>query len=167
METIAVYWEERIKVYSITVKKGLCLATLDFPYHAFENISSCVRNLEQQINRFELVTYQGGEEQGEFFLLLEESHIESLESHLQTEQILHPPTQLRFSAPVDLLYLHGPHFQDRYGILDTAVRAFTTNNITIICSGCAGTSMYLILPAGIGDVGHKILTDTFIIPKNC
>lgn len=166
METIAVYWEERIKVYGITPKNGLSLATLQFPYCDLVHLAAWARTLEQKINRFELITCQGSEEGGELHLLLESRHLENLEMSLQGDKFLEESVDLSLLHPVDLLYLHGPHFQDRYGILDAALQALRNHDIEIIGSGCAGTSMYLILPDGIGPTGHKVLTDTFLIPKS-
>lgn len=167
METIAVYWEERIKVYGITGKPGLAMGVLRFPAIRTACWGDRIIELEGALKRFELVTCHGTENDGmELHLLVEGSGRDTMLRLVN--QWLTQETQADFSlsAPVDMVFLHGPHFQDRFGIADAAFSALAKNALRIVHSGCAGTSMYLILPENQGATAMRILADTFLIPAS-
>ena len=60
VETIAVYREERVKVYGITEKADLALAILRFPAASTELWGRRIIDLEHSLKRFELVTCHAG-----------------------------------------------------------------------------------------------------------
>lgn len=165
METIALYKEERIKVYGITRESDLILVVLSFPANGLELWGQRIDEISSHAERFELVTYHAANKNmTELQLLIDQKTIDPLRAMLTHWKKNTPQTGLKFNQPVDILYLHGPHFQDRYGIADTAFNALFHNNIEILVSGCAGTSMYLVTPAFQGQVALGILNETFLIP---
>lgn len=161
------YKEARVKVYGITEKDGLVIVTLSFPANQIEQWGQRVALLEDHIKRFELVTYHAADkETTELHVLFAQTPLEPLQETLEkwVEDEQQATFQLR--QPVDIFYLHGPHFQDRLGIVDVAFNALKQNNIDILVSGCAGTSMYLVTPASPGATTLKLLTETFLIPTS-
>ena len=66
--------------------------------------------------------------------------------------------------PVDMLYFHGPHFGDRYGIADMAGHALRKNDIRFIAMGCSAASVHLIFPENLADKARKALASVFQIP---
>lgn len=165
METIALYKEERIKVYGITRESDLILIVLSFPANQLELWGQRVDEISNYTIRFELVTYHAANKSmTELHLLLARKTIDPLIKMLTYWKENTTQTGLKLKQPVDILYLHGPHFQDRYGIADTAFNALLHNNIEVLVSGCAGTSMYLVTPASQGQSALEILTETFLIP---
>lgn len=165
METVAVYKEERVKVYGITEKTDLALAILRFPAKSTELWGLRIIDFEDYIKRFELVTYHATDKNTTELHLLFDRNSSSLLSDKLTEWIRdEQDTEFILKLPVDILYLFGPHFQDRFGIVDIAFNALLKNNIDILVSGCAGTSMYFVTSENQGRSGLKILTDTFLIP---
>lgn len=167
METIAVYWESRIKVYGITGKPGLAMGVLRFPANRTTYWGERIMELEGTLKRFELVTCHGADkDRMEVFLIIEDTGRDTMVKLMN--QWLEPETAAQFSMidPVDLVFLHGPHFQDRFGIAETAFSALARVSIPIMLSGCAGTSMYLVLPEDQGAAAMRILTDTFLIPTS-
>lgn len=159
METIAVYWEERIKVYGITAQYNLTLANITFSRSDLASIASILRHLESQINRFELVTCQDFSDVMRIHLLYEQQHSNWVADSFNGKDV-------QTTTPVDLIYLHGPHFQDRFGIIDSTLAALRAHGIFTICSGCAGTSMYLVFTEGVGREADRILTENFLIPTS-
>lgn len=165
METIALYKEEHIKVYSITRKSDLMLVVLSFPANQLELLGQRIDEISNETLRFELVTYHAANKSmTELHLLIDQKTIDPIRETLTHWEENTPQTRLKFKEPVDILYLHGPHFQDRYGIVDTAFNALLPNNIEILVSGCAGTSMYIVTPAFQGQIALEILNGTFLIP---
>ncbi len=165
METIALYKEERIKVYGITRKSGLILVVLSFPATHLELWGERIEEISNHTQKFEFVTYHAASQSmTELHLLIDRKIIDPLNEMLTRLEKNTRQTELKLIQPVDILYLHGPHFQDRYGIADTAFNALLHNNIEILVSGCAGTSMYLVTPTSRGHIALEVLTETFLIP---
>jgi aspartokinase len=71
---------------------------------------------------------------------------------------------IRLQQPVDAIFFHGPHFQDRYGITEAALRTLDHDRITLYSTGCTGTSVYLIVGSGQADLAKKMLARSFIVP---
>jgi len=163
LETIAVYREKRVKVYGISEKPGLCLGTLQFPSDRLVECESWIKDLD----KFEFVTYHSAkQDKAVLHFLVEQSNKSSLESWVQT--LLEGDTKAQFTiqSPVDLLYLHGPHFQDRDGIAEVAFSALKKHNLEVLVVGCSGTSMYIVTPENLGHTATRILTETFLIPMS-
>lgn len=165
METIAVYREERVKVYGITEKADLALAILRFPTTKAELWGKRIIDLEYSLQRFELVTCHAGYNKTTVLhLLINRKNSKELRSTLNEVIKDEENTKFTLQQPVDILFLFGPHFQDRFGIVDIAFTALYRNGIDLLLSGCAGTSMYFVTSKNQGRKGLKILTETFLIP---
>jgi len=126
-----------------------------------------IDEISNHTQRFELVTYHAANKSRTVLhVLIDQKTVDPLNKLLTHWKENTSQTELKFKQPVDILYLHGPHFQDRYGIADTAFNALLHNNIEILVSGCAGTSMYMVTPALQGQLALEILTETFLIPNS-
>lgn len=165
METVAVYQEERVKVYGISRKVDLVLGIISFPIQSAQIWGQRIMDFELLIKRFELVTYHATDKnRTELHLIFncENSNMfrDTLRDLTKDEQ----ETKFTLEQPVEILYLFGPHFQDRFGIVDIAFNALAQNKTDILVSGCSGTSMYFVTPKHQSEGGLKTLTETFIIP---
>ncbi|KJR97887.1 MAG: hypothetical protein VR65_23020 [Desulfobulbaceae bacterium BRH_c16a] len=165
METIAVYWEAQVKVYGITGKSGLALGVLRFHQDRMASWAERITHLESTLRRFELVTCHGTDkDRMELYLVIENDGRDAMLSLMNRWLEEEPAAQFSMNAPFYMIFLHGPHFQDRFGIAETAFSILAKHNIQITLSGCAGTSMYLIFPEDQGAAALKILKETFLIP---
>ncbi len=165
METVAIYKEERVKVYDITEKTDLALGILRFPANKIEFWGLRTIEFEDYIKRFELVTYHATDKSStELHLLFDRKDSHNFCDKLKEWVKDEVSSELILRYPVDLLYLFGPHFQDRFGIVNIAFDVLRKHDIDILVSGCAGTSMYFVTSKNQGHSGLKILTDTFLIP---
>jgi len=167
LETIAVYREERVKVYGISKLFGISLGILTFPTEHIGKCTELLQTLETLASKFELITLQSAKPPAITLHLLyvnnsEPSRNETIQSWLADN----PDSGFTVQHPVDLLFLHGPHFQDRDGIAEIAFSALKMQSIRALVVGCAGTSMYIVLPQGQGPIAHHILTETFLIPTS-
>ena len=52
---------------------------------------------------------------------------------------------LTHHSQVAALYIHGPHFGDRYGIANTLVRALDSANVSLLALGCTVSSISVIV----------------------
>ena len=165
METIAVYWEPKIRVYGLTRQTGLALHTVLFPAGRLAYWAGRVSGLAAAGGGFELVNLQtvsAGILQ--LSLLLTETGCEIpvrrlLEDGLAREDA----TSLQTIAPVALIYLHGPHFQDRYGIAEAALSPLQEAGIPALVTGCSGASVYIVIPEDRADETAACLAETFVI----
>jgi aspartokinase len=64
-------------------------------------------------------------------------------------------------SQVAALYIHGPHFGDRYGIANTLVRALERGGVSLLALGCAVSSISLIIREGEIMAAVKALEATF------
>lgn len=165
VETIAVYREEQVKVYGITEKADLALAILHFPVTSMTLWGQRIIEMEQSLKRFELVTCHAGKDKTlELHILFDRKNVSVLRNTINTLIKDEAKTEFTLKQPVDTLFLFGPHFQDRFGIVDIAFNALRKNDIDILVAGCAGTSMYFVTSKNQGGKGLKILAETFLIP---
>ncbi len=165
VETIAVYQEERVKVYGITEKTDLALAIFRFPAARTELWGQRMADLEKFLKRFELVTSHPGHNNTiEIHLLFDRADAEKVRQTIKSTIGNETDTEFVLEQPVEVLFLFGPHFQDRFGIVNIAFTALCHNHIDILVCGCAGTSMYFVTSNMQVQKGVKILTDTFLIP---
>jgi len=71
---------------------------------------------------------------------------------------------LQTTSPVELVYFHGPHFGDRYGIADTALGTLRRKGLPILAAGCTGASVYIAVPEQRSAEIKQILSDVFDTP---
>ncbi len=163
METIAVYWEPIIRVYGLTVQTGLSLYTLVFPVERLSYWGEVVRHLGQEGREFQLVSLQTSSvTRMQLCLLLAAGAGKArkmLEKCLENED----STSLAVVSSVELIYLHGPHFQDRYGIAEAALKPLHNAGIPILSVGCAGTSVYIVVPEKKSHAAAACLSETFAL----
>lgn len=56
-----------------------------------------------------------------------------------------------------MLYFHGPHFGDRYGIFNAAAACLENEGLELLLAGCTGASVTLVLPMGQGTAAVSAL----------
>ncbi len=158
METIAIYWEPIIKTYGIEVRSGLSLVTIPLrmtrpdpgPLHYLEEIKNCGN----------LSVYFAAP-----------SPDQSLRLHLLFEGS--PPAPFSgadlprgalVEAPVELIYLHGPHYGDRYGIADAAMGALAEVKVPLIAMACSSSSIHMVVADGDARHAATGLSRAFVVP---
>lgn len=164
METIAVYWESKVKVYSISQVTDLSMARLVFPSRATVGLGKTLTALGDAVGRFELVTQDYIDSAlSQMNLFYDRSKQGELETTID-KWSKEAQTTVTFVSALELIYLHGPHFQDRFGIIDIVFSALKKTDITIIAAGCAGTTIYIAVADKQALPAARILRETFIIP---
>ncbi|MCG8341288.1 MAG: hypothetical protein MI684_00400 [Chlorobiales bacterium] len=81
-----------------------------------------------------------------------------------TVQIIRDSGQDHDARPVDFIAFHGPHFGDRYRILDTALDCLEKAGLPLVLAGCTGASINLVLPQGQGRAAREALSRGFEAP---
>jgi len=165
METIAVYWEERIKIYGISTKQGLTLLSLYPVDVSATGIAVMCSSLSSFLPEFVLSAYQQGAKPR--FDIVMPGEIET-DAAARLRQALDNLKDVGVTVvnDVTMISLHGPHFQDRFGIAEVAVKALTVSHIPVLLHVCAGTSLQLIVPSNWCKQASDLLHQTFVIPTS-
>jgi len=72
---------------------------------------------------------------------------------------------VRPGVPVEMVFFQGPHFGDRYGILEAAVRGLAERKVKMTAAACSGACIYIVLPEGKSEEAVAALSEVFEIPK--
>ncbi len=165
METIAVYWEPKIRVYGLSAQIGLSLYTVIFPAGRLAYWGGRIALLAGIGIEFQLVNLQAltSSTMRLCLLLAQDGSDREIRRLLERGLEGEDATTLQAVAPVELIYLHGPHFQDRYGIAEAAIAPVQDANIPILAAGCSGTSVYLVVPENRAGMAAACLAETFAV----
>ncbi len=68
-------------------------------------------------------------------------------------------------SPVAGVFLHGPHFGDRYGVADTFLRALGRARVSLLALSCTVSSISGVLKQQDLAAAMQILGDTFEMPR--
>jgi aspartokinase len=72
---------------------------------------------------------------------------------------------VRSCVPAELVFFYGPHFGDRHGILDAAVKGLAARRVKMTAAVCSGSCIYLVLPEGNAEAAVAALSEVFEIPR--
>ena len=166
METSAVYWEPKIKIYGFQETVDLSLIELTLKAEQINSWGFCVNELDDRGVHFNLALVQWSDENKLYLCLIFHRKWERrIIDHIQKKIKADAGEYFRVESPVELIYFQGPHFGDRYGIADSALRILTDNNITILASGCSGSAIYLVLPGKSIKKAGQLLMSAFEVPQ--
>jgi aspartokinase len=96
-----------------------------------------------------------------FSLLFELAHHDRIEQSLARNL---PGFDTHCHGPSAIFFLHGPHFGDRYGIVNALVKALHKTGIDLLALSCAVSSISLVVPANESDRTIQALNSVFQTP---
>jgi aspartokinase len=165
METIAVYWEPKIRIYGLATQIGLTLYYVRFPRNRMTFWAQKVQELEEKYREFLLINLQELPDDTMQLCLVPSPDEQQVDKGdlLKIDCSNGENTTFEVVKPVEMIYMHGPHFQDRYGIFDAVLRPLQKTGIPILASGCAGTSVYVIVPGNRAHEAEQSLSETFVL----
>ena len=166
METIAVYWESKIKTYGFKDVLDLSLLELGFQSGRLPEWGLGLYDMGDFGIRFELVLAQHGEKGMQVYLLFKRQWEKTLINHITKRIRKECGEAYHLTSPVELVYFFGPHFGERYGVAESTFRPLTRNAIPILSAGFSGSAVYLVLPEGMAQAAKVVLAETFETPLN-
>ena len=161
METIAVYWENKIKTYGFQIEHELSLFQISIAPHELAGLGSIFFNDTSDINFSWVLVQQSPGHVFRVYILLAQKWKQSMQALLEGYQKNGTRLDLRTESQVEMIFFHGPHFGDRYGIADTAFDTLREKGLPIIAAGCTGASVYIILPEHSAAKAKDILSESF------
>ena len=162
MDTIAVYWEPRIKTYGFQRITDLALIEFSYPLSEIKSLGEILSQDRLQGLRSKFIIAQQSDQKISFILCLPVK--EGKDFHASLEKTP-GPTPHRYIYPVGIIFFHGPHFGDRYGVADATFSALSKAEIQIMASGCSSSSVFLVLLQDDIDKAEEALTQIFEVAK--
>jgi len=163
VETAAVYWEPVIKIYGSSVKKELLMISAFLTGSQLQLLASELKGAGSTDGLFEMVLLQRVTGDRYKLELLYESGL--AESYRTLVDMCETGFQDVEQKAAELLYLHGPHFHDRYGVASAALTNLQMDDDDLFAVGCSGTSIYIITATEKAQQCAAALEKTFIVPK--
>ena len=162
METIAVYWESRIKTYGFQRVTDLAFIEFSCPLSEIKLLGEILSQDDLKILRPKFIIAQESDHKISFIFCLPLEEGENFHASLEKTPSL---TNHRYIYPVSIIFFYGPHFGDRYGIADTTFSTLSKAGIKIIASGCSSASVFLVLAQDGIDKAEEVLAETFEVAK--
>jgi aspartokinase len=156
---IASYQEKVIRIYDIVQQSDLDLWSLTVAQADLGDLGAALITLGQSEMRMVfLIALSSPDNRLSFSFCLpegEEPQIrEVFSSHLGN-------IALRCHPQVAALYIHGPHFGDRYGIAHALAKALESKGISLLALGCTVSSLSVIVGEQNLDPAVQALEESF------
>ena len=140
---IASYQEKVIRIYDIVQQSDLDLWNLTVDQSDFGDLGAALITLgKSEIRMVFVIALPSLENRLSFSFCLQRGQEPQIRqvfsSHLGN-------IALACHSQVAALYIHGPHFGDRYGIANTLVRALETGGVSLLALGCTVSSISVII----------------------
>ncbi|MBI4766267.1 MAG: hypothetical protein HY787_16980 [Deltaproteobacteria bacterium] len=168
METIAFYRESIIKTYGFFERTGLCLVTVDLPFHQIGDWGEGLSGLPDQFG-VSLILLMARPASGNLLrihMILDESQTGPLLMNTPQPFFATVRDRLKIEREVELLYFQGPHYGDRYGIASAALTALSAYNVPVLAVTCTGASVFLVTPKGKTPLAREALGQAFMTPES-
>jgi aspartokinase len=166
VETIAVYWEPKIKTYGFQEVLDQSLLEIEFEGMQMAAWGSGFEQMGEAGVGFRLVlAHYLGNRGFRMHLVFErqwEDKIPELIKRIFSQNTL---DAVRITSPVEVIFFHGPHFGDRYGIADSVFKALARKDVPVLAAGFSGSSVYLVLPGGTVQRARMLLEEAFEVPQ--
>jgi hypothetical protein len=159
-EVVATYQEQTIRVYAILTESDLDLWVANIPSAAaLGGLGQALIDLGELRRRVHfLVAVPGAEQRFLVAFSLKAAHLTEIQQLFEA----HIPdiTMTRLSS-MAAIFLHGPHFGDRYGIADALVRALERAGISLAALSCTVSSISVVVSEAEAPEAVKVLGETF------
>lgn len=161
VETSASYWESTIRIYGMDVEEDLCGVRFGYSPEKgkpqdWQRLNSC--------GKFRQVTLYSNEQQ--LYCQL----ITKRDGHGEVVKILREMVAGQGDAYFDIMEgismisFHGPHFQDRFGIVEKTMAQLREDGQIIFSCNCAGTTVQLLVPQENVIAVRESLAKAFVVP---
>jgi len=168
LETVAVYCEPKLRTYGFKKVTDLSLLSWTAGPNQTAACGLMFQKLGETGLRFRLVVAHGSENRGITIHLLLDRGMEAVAQGRLQGIWGRPPESdqaIHCLSPVEMLFFHGPHYGDRYGIADLVFGVLAHESIPVVLSACSASSIYLVLPHKEAQHAVAVLSEAIEIPK--
>jgi aspartokinase len=165
LETTASYCEPRIKTYGFQRMTDLVLLEMTAADARIDSLGLAFCRMGEEDIGFHLVFSRASSEGIEICLIVPAHRAGAVKHHI--DQLVPGGAEkiIRRTNAADLVFFQGPHFGDRYGILEVAVQALDAKGIRRIAVACSGACIYIVVPEGRSEETVAALAESFEIPR--
>jgi aspartokinase len=161
-EIMASYEEKVIRIYGIVEETDLDLWSLLVPPPSLADLGRAMESLARFGLKLPfLVALPGPAGRLLFAFCMNALAGEEVERILSTHL---PGSGVRRRGRVAALFLHGPHFGDRYGIANALIQTLKQSDTEILALGCAVSSISVVIDAKDIPTATRALETAFSIP---
>jgi aspartokinase len=164
LATTAAYREPRIKTYGFEKMTDLSLFEISAGRADMGSLGLAFCSIGDKGAPFHLVFSRVSSEGLELCLVTQRPWAKVIREHMDLCIPGGAEAVILGSSSAELVFFQGPHFGDRYGILDVTVRALAYKGITIKATVCSGACIYIVLPEGKSEEAVKALRESFEVP---
>lgn len=165
METIAVYWEPKPKIYGFKEVTDLSLLNIEIRPGKMSQWGLWLMELADLDIGFHLILAKYSTHQKlRLYILLEKFWADSVLSSIDKRIDLESEKYFHLTSPVELISFHGPHFGDRYGIAYSAFKALDDQEVRILIAACSGAAVYIVMPEKKLQEARLFLAEAFEAP---
>jgi len=165
VETFAVYWEPKPKTYGFKEIIDLSLLNFEIRPGKMSQWGLWLMELSDLDIGFHLILAKYSTHQKlRFYILFEKIWGDRVLSYLGKKIDLDSEKDFHLTYPVELISFQGPHFGDRYGIADTAFKAFEGQKVPALITVFAGAAVYIVLPEKKLQDARPLLLEAFEVP---
>jgi hypothetical protein len=167
-ETAAPYVEKKIKTYAVQTRSQVMLCRFDIHADRLAVWGEQIQRLGDLGIRFHYASSFISEKNHIRLFLVLESEVpnsKNVNQHLFSD--IFPKEMIpccHFMAFSDIISFHGPHFGDRYGIAAHAFAAMQHRSVPVLLMGCVGSSISIVVPAGMSQKAREALSEFFETP---
>ncbi len=165
-ETVARYEESRIRTYGIQLKTGLTICSGYFRPAEMGSWGRLMMDMADSRFCFVYASAAVTAEKGIWMDLVLDLKKQKTGVPEASMQMPEAPALARLETRknAEMLSFHGPHFGDRYGIADKALRCLARSGVPVWMAGCVGATVSLIVPPDMGARGAEALSEIFYTP---
>jgi aspartokinase len=164
LETKAAYHESRIKTYGFQRTAGLSLVKITVRSGDLEALGEAFYRLGEEEVGFLLVFSQRRGQTLEVCLVVTAQWARVIEKRMG-EFLGGADDAVQPGVPAEMVFFQGPHFGDRHGILEAAVKGLAARRVKVTAAVCSGSCIYLVLPEGKSEAAVAALSEVFEIPR--
>lgn len=166
METIAVYFESKIRTYGFNLKEELLLCELTVSSESVDRWGVELQSLADVSRLFHLIwAIPSRQATIKFCLLCDAAYEEEIQKIADRLKKLNITHDVKYETPVELIFFQGPHFGDRHGIADFTLKALLGKQIPLKAMACSGAAVYLVFSKNWGVKAKAVLSSAFEIPQ--
>ncbi len=154
------YHEDVIHIYDFNLLDGLDLWNVIVPNGGIGHFAKALLELGDLRFKMPLLVSNSSRGEGRMFFAfcLATDHRQMV---TQTLNRIMPDRESPCLGPVSAIFLHGPHFGDRYGIANSIVTCMRSAEIATLALSCAVSSISLVVRSSDEPKAIKALSSTF------
>lgn len=162
-EIVCSYQEKIIKVYNVVQYTELDFWKMILPGAMLPNFSQALAKLHDLGVKMPFLVAQPDLKGNIFMAFCLASPLFEKAKQIFTELL--PGQSPTYQSGVSIFFLQGPHFGDRFGIVNALVGSLQDVSITPLALSCAVNSMSVVIPANDLNRAIQTLKGSFQIPE--